>query len=306
VVPYFCDTLEEAEEAVRLTTRALMRTNLMDCVYKSEVRRTNRIGVGLTGIFEFAWKFFKLGFRDILDEHGTGKPFWEAINRLSLAVKDEAKTYAMKLGVNVPHTDTTIKPAGTTSKLFNLTEGAHLPSMRQYLRWVQYKEDNPLIASFKKLGYKVKHLKTYKGTAIVAFPTIPELCKTGIPSQKLVTASEATPEEQYKWIQLLEKYWLRETGNQISYTLKYNPKTVSMNNLYDTVITYQHTVRCCSVMPQKDESNYEYQPEEAVTLEEYNEYVTAIKAEVEEDVDRSHVDCAGGACPINFDKKESA
>ena len=38
-----------------------------------------------------------------------------------------------------PITVTTVKPAGTTSKLFGLTEGAHLPARRQYLRWVQFK-----------------------------------------------------------------------------------------------------------------------------------------------------------------------
>ena len=40
-----------------------------------------------------------------------------------------------------PMTVTTVKPAGTTSKLFGLTEGAHLPARRQYLRWVQFQGD---------------------------------------------------------------------------------------------------------------------------------------------------------------------
>jgi hypothetical protein len=40
-----------------------------------------------------------------------------------------------------------MKPAGTTSKLFGLTEGAHLPSMREYLRWVQFRNGDPLIES---------------------------------------------------------------------------------------------------------------------------------------------------------------
>ena len=30
----------------------------------------------------------------------------------------------------------------TTSKLFGLTEGAHLPAMREYLRWVQFRNDD--------------------------------------------------------------------------------------------------------------------------------------------------------------------
>ena len=54
VVPYFADTIEEAEEYFRATTRALIRVNLLDSVYSTEVKRTNRIGVSMTGIHEFA------------------------------------------------------------------------------------------------------------------------------------------------------------------------------------------------------------------------------------------------------------
>ncbi|GAF83187.1 unnamed protein product, partial [marine sediment metagenome] len=63
VVPYHCETLEEAEEAFRVTTRALLRVNTMDSVFSKEVLRTNRIGVSITGIHEFAWKFFQHTFK---------------------------------------------------------------------------------------------------------------------------------------------------------------------------------------------------------------------------------------------------
>ena len=59
--------------------------------------------------------------------------------RLSEAAKQEGDAYADELGRVRPTTVTTVKPAGTTSKLFGLTEGAHLPARRQYLRWVQFK-----------------------------------------------------------------------------------------------------------------------------------------------------------------------
>ena len=59
--------------------------------------------------------------------------------RLSEAAKQEAGAYADELGRVHPTTVTTVKPAGTTSKLFGLTEGAHLPARRHYLRWVQFK-----------------------------------------------------------------------------------------------------------------------------------------------------------------------
>jgi ribonucleotide reductase alpha subunit len=315
VVPYFCDTIEEAEEAVKLTVHALIRVNQMNSVYHREVKRTNRIGVSLTGLHEFAWKFFKLGFRDLINEE-KAKPFWMALARLARAVKDEACNYSRRLEVNVPHTNTTIKPAGTTSKLLGLTEGAHLPTMREYIRWVQFRNDDPLVQKYKRLGYQTRELKTYQGTTIVGFPTQPEICKLGL-GENLVTAGEATPEEQYRWLMLLEKYWIRgvdengsplakDTGNQISYTLKYDPEKVSLEQFRKTLREMQNQVKCCSIMRQSrnEESKYEYQPEQAVNLEDYNAYVRAIQSEVEEDIDKAHIECAGGVCPVDINGKK--
>ncbi len=310
-VPYHADSLDEAEDAVRTAARALIRVNLMDSVYKHEVARTNRIGVGLTGIHEFAWKFFGYGFRDLLDEAGS-RDFWMALARLKRAVRDEAAAYSARLGVATPHTDVCIKPAGTTSKLFGLTEGAHLPAMPFYVRWVQFRTDDPLVATYRAAGYEVRELATYRDVAIVGFPTTLAITGLGM-GDKLVTAGEATVEEQYLWLMLLEKYWIRgvdeageplaaDTGNQISYTLKYDPATVSYGEFADTVRKYQPLVRCCAVMPCEDQSSYEYLPEQPVTKAAFEEMAAQIRRAVAEDVDQVHVDCAGGACPIEFAK----
>jgi len=236
VVPYFAPTLDDAEEAFRVATRALIRVNTMDSLYSREVKRTNRIGVGMTGIHEFAWNMFGFAFRDLIDEEKS-KEFWLTLSRFKRAVVQEAREYSKKLGVVVPHTDTTIKPSGTVSKLFALTEGAHLPSMREYIRWVQYRSDDPMVKKYKEKGYPIKELKSYKGSTAVGFPTQPLICRIGM-NGELVTAGEATPEEQYRWLMLLEKYWIvgvdengevtkNDTGNQVSYTLKYDPNKVS-------------------------------------------------------------------------------
>lgn len=304
---------DDAEDAFRTATRALIRTNLMDSLYHKEVKRTNRIGVGMTGLHEYAWARFGYGWKDIVDE-AKSKDFWLTLSRFKRAVQDEAFEYATKLGVAVPHTNTTMKPAGTTSKLFGLTEGAHLPSMREYLRWVQFRNDDPLIEEYRALGYPVKKLKTYSGTTIVGFPTVPTICTLGM-GDKLVTAAEATPEEQYEFLRLMEKYWitgveedgvtpLEERGNQVSYTLKYNPKLVTFEDFKRTLLEGQSTIRCCSVMPQVDTTAYEYQPEQPVTKHEFEMIIQAIKdsEEVKQDVDFAHVDCAGGACPVDFNK----
>jgi hypothetical protein len=284
-------------------------------MYKKEVSRTNRIGVGITGFHEWAWKRFNLSWRDIVDENKSIE-MWLMLSRFKRVVTSTAKEYAKVLGTVAPHTDTTIKPAGTTSKLFGLTEGAHLPSMREFLRWVQFRNDDPIIEEYKKKGYPTKVLKSYSGTTIVGFPTQPEICKQGM-GDKLVTAAEATPEEQYQYLRLLEKYWIQgvdedgitplvESGNQVSYTLKYNPKTVSYQRFVETLLEGQSSVRCCSVMPQTDASAYEYQPEEMMTTSRYQQIVREIEklsqnlTEEKEDVAFEHIDCGSGACPIDF------
>lgn len=298
VVPYYSESDDQAEDAFRAATRALIRVNLMDSLYKKEVTRSNRIGVGMTGLHEFAWKRFKFSFRDLINEEKS-QEFWDLLKRFSEASKDEAEKYSKQLGVNTPHTVTTIKPAGTTSKLFGLCEGAHLPSMKEYLRWVQFIKEDPLIEKYKKLGYPVKFLNHYLNTTVVGFPTQPEICKLRM-GHRLVTAAEATPEEQYKFLMLLEKYWIGEKqGNQISYTLKYNPELVSYEQFKEMITKYQPLVKCCTVMPQTDASAYEYQPEEAITTEQFIQYVEAIEdSELLEDINLEHLRCESGACPI--------
>ncbi len=308
VVPYFAPTDDDAEEAFRSMARALIRVNTMDSLYRREVKRTNRIGVSMTGLHEYAWNRFGYGFGELIDEEKSSD-FWMTLSRFKRAVVDEAAKYSQHLGMVVPHTNTTIKPAGTTSKLFGLTEGAHLPSMREYIRWVQFRNDDPLVKKYKRMKYPTKELKSYSGTTVIGFPTQPEICKLGM-GDKLVTAAEATPEEQYKWLMLLEKYWivgvdefgkpLEDTGNQVSYTLKYYPDKVSFKQYKEMVKKYQSQIKCCSMMPQVDGSAYEYQPEQAVTTSEFMKVVSEIAQdeELKEDIDLESLKCASGACPI--------
>jgi ribonucleoside-triphosphate reductase (formate) len=314
VVPFHAANDDDAEGAFCTAARALMRVNLMNSVYDREVKRTNRIGVGITGFHEWAWARFNFGWKKIVNESAS-KPMWLTLSRFKRAIDAECIKYAAELGVVVPHTNTTFKPAGTTSKLFGLTEGAHLPSMREYIRWVQFRNDDPLIETYAEKGYPIKRLKTYSGTTIVGFPTAPMICTLGM-GDELVTAAEATPEEQYEFLRLLEKYWIvgvdeneepltSRTGNQISYTLKYDPKVVDFKKFQETLLAGQSSVRCCSVMPQSDTSAYEYQPEEMVEKSRYEMVCAAIKEdEMKEDIGLEHVDCDSGACPISFNENQ--
>ena len=297
VVPYHCESQWEFEDACRHATRSLIRVNTMDSIYRGEVLRTNRIGVGCTGLHEYLWAGHGLSFRDSL--HSPDRDlFMYGLVSARVACESEAADYARVLGVSSPHTVTTIKPAGTTSKLFGLTEGCHLPAMPYYMRWVQKRSNDPLVQVYADKGYPTKELTTYKGMTAVGFPTKPTITNL-IPDDKLVCAGEATMEEQFEWLRLLEENWLGpDKGNQISYTLKFNPDKVSLEEFQQKMLEVQ-TVRCVSVLPQVDIGVYEYLPEEAITKEEYEEHMSRIQ-QTQEDISREHVECGAGGCPIDF------
>ncbi len=299
------------EDSVRLGVRFLMRANRMNALYGEEVRRTNRIGIGPTGLHEWAWVRFGLGFEDLLDEN-LAAPFYRMLEALSDAAKDEADRYADELGMVAPFTVTTVKPAGTTSKLFGLTEGAHLPARKQYLRWVQFRgtrdaagnwsaDSDPLLAQYAARGYQVRSLTSFPGMAIVGFPTLPRIQRLGI-GDRAVTASHATPDQQFAWLRLLERHWIgAERGNQVSYTLKFDTSRHSLAEFRAIVLENQPTIRCCAILPGNpdDLMGYEYLPEEDMTLDAFIAMVNSIEDPgLHEAVDTAHLQCASGACPI--------
>ena len=99
---------------------------------------------------------------------------------------------------------------------------------------MQFNNGDPLIYQYQLAQYPVRKLRTYNATTIVGFPTAPTISTLGM-GDALVTAVEASPEDQYRWLQLGEKYWLEgdypSRANQISFTLKYDPKKLIINRL---------------------------------------------------------------------------
>ena len=299
------------EDSVRLGVRFLMRANLMDALYGEEVRRTNRMGIGPTGLHEWAWARFGLTFDDLVDERRSA-PFWAMLDHLSATAKAASARYAAELGLPTPFTVTTIKPAGTTSKLFGLTEGAHLPARRQYLRWVQFKgtkdttgdwtaDSDPLLPQYESKGYPVRTLRSFPGMSIVGFPTLPRIQRLAI-GEQLVTATEAPPEQQYAWLRLLERYWIgAEQGNQVSYTLKIHTDRHSLAQFREIVLEHQPMVRCCAILPSRPDHalGYEYLPEEEISIDDFLQLAARIDdSGLHEAVDMAHLHCASGVCPL--------
>jgi len=254
---------------------------------------------------------FGLAFADLLDE-ARSAPFWAMLEHLSDVAKTEGDSYARALGLARPVTVTTVKPSGTISKLFGLTEGAHLPARAHYLRWVQFKGrrspagewasgSDPLLAEYEARGYPLRELRSFPGMTIVGFPTMPLIMRLGL-GDRLVTASEATATQQYRWLRLLERHWIGGSqGNQVSYTLKLYTDRHDLADFRDIVLREQPRVRCCAVLPTRpqDALGYEYLPEEEVSADKFAALVAAIDSrDAREAVDLAQLQCASGLCPI--------
>lgn len=130
VVPYHAQNDDDAESAFRVAARALIRVNQMEALYGAEVKRTNRIGVGMTGLHEYAWARFGYGWKDLVNEERS-KDFWKMLSRFSNACVDEALSFSAELGVNAPHTVTTIKPAGCASLDTQIKTSLGILSMKE-------------------------------------------------------------------------------------------------------------------------------------------------------------------------------
>ena len=176
-----------------------------------------------------------------------------------------------------PVTVTTVKPSGTISKLFGLTEGAHLPARRAIpaLGAVQgharcRRPANGCRAPIRcwpntrRAATRCATLRSFPGMTIVGFPTVPLIMRLGL-AERLVTAPEATPAQQYRWLRLLERYWIgAEQGNQVSYTLKLYTDRHDLDEFRAIVLREQPGVRCCAMLPSRPDHalGYEYLPEE--------------------------------------------
>lgn len=309
----FVKILDDALLAARCLAAALVRVNTMPCMYEAEVKRTNRIGVSLTGIIEFAWRHFKLGFKDLIGRYdGSGlwtlgyqaQQFWQFIERLRFWAEEAGVVEAKRYGLTSPATTTIIKPNGTVSKVLFVTEGANLPANRHYVRWVMMPKQDPRVDAYQRSGYPVKDVSfQYSDTVVVGFPTCLPIINE-MPEDKTTTAGEATIAEHYRWLQLLENAWLgydRRNG-QISYTLKWRKTDVTYEQYMQAILQYQPTVRACTLMPEmeQDESAYAYVPEEPVTRDEYVGLVESIRT-LEEVYEGDALICASGACGVEYD-----
>lgn len=208
--------------------------------------RNRRIGVSLSGIYEF----LSVNGRDSLIDHfNVGYQMTRASDKVFsriFKVPESIKT-------------TTVKPSGTISLLTGATPGVHAPVGGQYhIRRIQMSDHDPNLPSIIRAGYRVENSISTPNAVVVEFPVKLE--------SNLKSQNEISVEEQLDLAILAQKYW---SDNQVSCTATFSKREV--DNIPKLLKDCSTKLKGISLLP-KFTTEYQQMPYETITPDQYYYY----------------------------------
>ena len=161
------------------------------------------MGIGPTGLHEWAWMRFGLTFQDLLDEVRSRAVLGDARPALRRGEGRSERLCRRTRPARIRSRSRPSNPPAPRASCSASPKARTCRPRRQYLRWVQFKgskrtgnwadDSDPLLAAYEATGYPVQSLQSFPGMSIVGFPTMPRIMRLAI-GDGLVTAPEATPE----------------------------------------------------------------------------------------------------------------
>lgn len=284
------------QRAVYLAARANYRqtcVNLDDGVLQRSWHELNEFlrlcGVGATGIVKF------------LDYH-TGHNNVEAMVQ---ALRKEAQrgAHSMADGLGLPRAKavTTVKPSGTLSKIMDTTEGVHKPLGKYLFNNVTFSKHDEIIPTLRAAGYRVFDKPFESDSVLVTFPVTYEDVKFDTVDGKEVNMESAVEQlERYKF--MMDNYVDHNCSVTISFDVSEVEAIVEWILLnWDMYVGVSFIFRNDPTKTAED-LGYAYLPQEVVTKEKYQEYVSNLLpvdlTSLATTDDLSDEACATGACPI--------
>ena len=261
------------------------------------------------GILQEAWHlnndFLRLcgvGLTGIVRRPDLGAYDYTELQRTATA---GAYSMADELGTPRPKNVTTIKPSGTLSKIMDTTEGVHKPLGKYVFNNVNFSKHDPLVPLCRASGYKVIENPTDPESVLITFPVswddVPfDKVRKGGKDLEVNLESAVSQLERYKM--LMENWCQQNVSATISYSVEEVPEIIDwlMEN-WDTYVGVSFLFRTDPTKTAKD-AGYLYLPQEIVTKEVFDEYVSRLapmeleKANSFEEIQGE--DCSTGACPI--------
>lgn len=221
--------------------------------------------------------------------------------RLERVVIHAGYSMADELGTPYPKNLTVNKPEGSISKCFDSTEGMHTPLGKYIFNNVAFSKYDPLIPILRAANYNVFN-HPYDDTAIlVTFPVRYDDVIFDIVDGKEVNIESAISQlERYKM--LMQNWCQQNVSCTISYSVSETDEIVDwLDKNWDDYVAVAFLFRNDPTKTAQD-LGYPYLPQEVVTKEIYEEYVSFLKEinleeanSLEEILDN---DCSTGVCPV--------
>lgn len=262
------------------------------------------------GVLQEAWhlnnEFFRLcgiGLTGIAQRPDLSEYDLELMKREAISA---AYSMADELGLQRPKNITLVKPSGTLSKVFSCTEGLHTPLGKYIFNNINFGLHDPLLPALKDAGYKVWNNPLDPEGVLVTFPVKWE----NVPFTKVKTSHgivEVNQETAIEQLERYKKYQIHWCQQNVSCTISYEPKEVPdiINWLLANWDIYVGVSFLYKADPTKtaQDLGYAYLPQEVVTKEMYEEYVSTLKEFLLPNLDSNNneidsQDCVSGMCPI--------
>lgn len=293
------------ENALRLAARMNYRqtmVNLRDEILQEAWHLNNDFlhlcGVGLTGIRA----------RPDLTRYD--------FKRMRNIAVSAAYSMANELNAPLPKNVTCVKPSGTISKIMGseewgeVPEGTHIPLGRYIFNNITYSKHDPLVERFKKANYSIIEKPFEPESVIVKFPikyeSVPFTRKTVARKNGKIEEVEVNTDSavnQLEWYRTLMDTWCEQN---VSNTISYDPSEIP--EIIDWFLEHWDCYVGVSFIFRNDPTKkaedlgYAYLPQEVVTKEEYEEYVSKLLPINYEGLEFSDEElaeeCLTGACPI--------
>ena len=291
----YLNDFQGLNKAVYLAARANYRqtcVNLDDGILQRSWHELNEFlrlcGVGATGIVKFL-------------DHNKHKNIPSMLQQLRASARNGANKIADELGLPRPKLVTTVKPSGTLSKIMSTTEGVHKPLGKYLFNNVTFSKHDPIVPIMTAAGYKVIEKPFEPDSVLVTFPVAYDDVEFEEVDGKFVNLETAVEQlDRYKL--MMDNY----VDHNCSVTISYDPTEIP--SIIEWILTNWDSYVGVSFIYRNDPTKtaadlgYAYLPQEVVTKETYDEYVSKL-AEV--DIENANSfdeltddECATGACPI--------
>ena len=291
----YLNDFDGLNKAVYLAARANYRqtcVNLDDGILQRSWHELNEFlrlcGVGATGIVKFL-------------DHNKHKNIASMLQQLRASARNGANDVADELGLPRPKLVSTVKPSGTLSKIMSTTEGVHKPLGKYIFNNVTFSKHDPIVPIMTAAGYTVVEKPFEPDSVLVTFPVAYDDVEFEEVDGKFLNLETAVEQlDRYKL--MMDNY----VDHNCSVTISYDQAEIP--SIIEWILTNWDSYVGVSFIYRNDPTKtaadlgYAYLPQEVVTKETYDEYVSKL-AEV--DIENANSfdeltddECATGACPI--------